>query len=85
MGAFGKSKLFEKDLNGYRDTFLLACLLHDVGHAPFSHTGEKLYLGETRNSDYSQIHKDLVDAVGLESFEKDIPDDSNDKLGDWIL
>ena len=63
----------------------MACLLHDVGHAPFSHTGEKLYLGETRNSDYSQIHKDLVDAVGLETFERDIPDDSNDKLGDWIL
>lgn len=85
LGAFGKSESFENDLDTYRDTFLLACLLHDVGHAPFSHTGEKLYLGGTRNSDYSQIHKDLVDAVGLETFERDIPDDSNDKLGDWIL
>lgn len=26
-----------------RRTFLCACLLHDVGHSPFSHTGEKYY------------------------------------------
>jgi HD superfamily phosphohydrolase len=27
----------------YRTTFLLACLLHDVGHAPLSHTGEQFF------------------------------------------
>ncbi len=26
-----------------KESFLLACLLHDVGHSPFSHTGEKFY------------------------------------------
>ena len=26
-----------------RGTFLYACLLHDVGHSPFSHTGEQYY------------------------------------------
>ena len=34
------------------ELFKLACLLHDVGHAPFSHTGEEVYLRE--DHDYTQ-------------------------------
>ncbi len=33
----------EKQWNVFRETFILACLLHDVGHSPFSHTGESYY------------------------------------------
>ena len=32
----------------YGKTFILACLLHDVGHSPFSHTGEKFYEQSTK-------------------------------------
>lgn len=31
-------------IQSYIEIFKLACLLHDVGHAPFSHTGEQFYL-----------------------------------------
>lgn len=33
----------ESDWQRYRSLFEMACLLHDVGHAPFSHTGEDHY------------------------------------------
>lgn len=36
--------LFHNDFSRYKALFKLACLLHDVGHAPFSHTGEEFYL-----------------------------------------
>lgn len=29
--------------NIWEETFILSCLLHDVGHSPFSHTGEEFY------------------------------------------
>lgn len=37
------SELVIKDLDHYQRIFELACLLHDVGHSPFSHTGEDFY------------------------------------------
>lgn len=32
-----------KKIKEYSDSFLLGCILHDLGHAPFSHTCEDLY------------------------------------------
>lgn len=35
-----KETLSEKDIQRLKETFKLACLLHDVGHAPLSHSTE---------------------------------------------
>ena len=62
----------EKDFfKEYQNVFLLACLLHDVGHAPFSHIGEVFYLKE--KDDYSEIHTLLKETVNDNKFSEDIP------------
>lgn len=63
------------DLDIIGELFKLACLLHDVGPAPFSHTGENFYLGERH--DYSQLHTKLIKTIGKETFSADIPEDSS--------
>lgn len=62
---------FDFDIQRIRDIFLLACLLHDVGHAPFSHTGEEFYLDNEKKFD--EIHKKLIEVVSENSFAKDVP------------
>lgn len=48
-------------------TFQLACLLHDVGHAPFSHSGEGFYIDEKKT-----IYERLTKEVNDESFTSDV-------------
>lgn len=47
---FFKDNINDKDWEYYKNTFEIACLMHDCGHSPFSHTFEHYYLykkGET--------------------------------------
>ena len=67
-GSLSRSDI---DLEQLEYVFLLACLLHDVGHAPFSHTGEILYLKD--NQDYGPLHQSLIETVGTDTFKDDIP------------
>lgn len=46
----------EVDWTCLKNTFELACLLHDVGHTPFSHTGEKFLILD-KEEDTFQIMK----------------------------
>lgn len=70
-------KLFDRrQVESLQKIFLLACLLHDVGHAPFSHTGEAMYLdleGEKENC-YIKIHEELKQIVDSEEFSQDVPE-----------
>lgn len=74
--AFGsiKSQLVEESVNTkihnqidkVQNIFELACLLHDVGHAPFSHTGETFFLDEENT-----LYKDLKNSVKDDCFWED--------------
>lgn len=70
-----KNKAYEKDGNKNKydypedwdkvfESFRLACLLHDVGHSPFSHTFENYY----DNGD-DNLRKALVSLVEDENFD----------------
>lgn len=66
-----KKYSFDFDVNRMGEIFMIACLLHDVGHAPFSHTGEAFYLDE--NKEFTEIHQKLIDVVSAKKFELDVP------------
>ncbi len=51
--------------------FCLACLLHDVGHAPFSHCGENFY-SSVSYKESKTINNLLIDAVGDNRFTDDV-------------
>ena len=58
---------FTKDAwKRYKELFELACLLHDVGHAPFSHTGEDFYWTSSPS-----IRDHLCNIVDDADFTKD--------------
>lgn len=63
---------YSKDTNlsskkeSIKKIFELACLLHDIGHAPFSHTGERFYLDEAET-----LYVSLKACVGDNSFSED--------------
>ncbi len=51
------------------ELFELACLLHDVGHAPFSHTGEDYYLN---NGNRANLHRMIVELTEDDILEREI-------------
>ncbi|MCH5279932.1 MAG: HD domain-containing protein [Lachnospiraceae bacterium] len=53
----------------YIEVFELACLLHDVGHAPFSHTGEDFYFDGTK---HAAFHKQIIELTGDSLLKEEI-------------
>ena len=61
-------------LNPLYESYRLACLLHDVAHAPFSHTFESFY-----DNQWSDLRGKLCEIVNVQQFTEDwnsIPDPS---------
>ena len=54
------------DINEVEKLFRLSCLLHDIGHAPFSHTGEAYYLDKSET-----LYKLLKEVVADATFSTD--------------
>ncbi len=61
-----KGIMERKDVEKIAEVYRLACLLHDVGHAPFSHTGECFYKNENFQS--VQLHDRIAELVEKQSF-----------------
>lgn len=60
-----KETLTKSELENTKNTFIMACLCHDLGHSPFSHTGEKFY-----NINY--INDKLVAIVSNKYYKNDL-------------
>lgn len=54
-----------KDMFDTKRTFIMACLCHDLGHSPFSHTGERFY-------DAPKISKELTNSISSKAYKADI-------------
>lgn len=65
-----KGILDSREVKNLAEIYKLACLLHDVGHAPFSHTGECFYKDEAFQS--KQLHTRIAELVGEKTFMADI-------------
>ena len=57
------------EFDRYLKIFELACLLHDLGHAPFSHTGEEFYL---ENGKRDLLHNFIIELTGDGNLEEEI-------------
>lgn len=58
-------KIPKKELEQIEKSFVFACLCHDLGHSPFSHTGEKFY-------DKQKINDELILLVDNRNYKKDV-------------
>ena len=69
-----KTSIDHETIDNLSRIYTIACLLHDVGHSPFSHTGEIYYKYKTNEEEisYSDLHARLLQLTD-KSLKKDLP------------
>ena len=75
--------LIKDNLNRYKKLFKLSCLLHDVGHSPFSHTGEDFYQSSKSDAVYmSDKEKQSLDNKYQQDMKLAKDDNEKKKITD---
>lgn len=83
-----KGRVYDQDILRLKETFKLACLLHDIGHAPLSHSTETVMPGldelhiperflceKDKNSKRQATHEDYtIKAIADSSFAESFSD-----------
>lgn len=59
----------EQEVDDIGQTFIVACLLHDVGHAPFSHIGERYFQKESLLGELDELGEDFIVDAGKHSAD----------------
>lgn len=70
LGGYELNDLQNNQYRGYLEAYKLACLLHDVGHAPFSHTSEDFYIAKTGRQPLHERIAGLANDPGFVSDAK---------------
>ncbi len=58
-----------EQIDRFLEIFEIACLLHDLGHAPFSHTGEEYYLEKGKRD---LLHNEIIKLTADVDLEEEI-------------
>ncbi|MCX8104665.1 MAG: HD domain-containing protein [Ignavibacterium album] len=75
------------ELSGEKKIIRLACLLHDIGHGPFSHVSEELlekFSPISSDTEREEIHEKITCSIIKKSKELDLSDKEREKIIDLI-
>lgn len=69
----------------YEHSFQIACLMHDCGHAPFSHTFEYFYLHKREEEIENKIANFFKDDLNFKDDYKEAASSAHEKISALIL